>query len=88
MKLDENEQKIVRSVARDERRPMKGWKQARNRYARYAGSTPREDRRISIRISTKDLKALRKRALEVGLVRQSPISQELHEYATGRLREK
>ena len=88
MKLDENERKIVRSVARDEWHPMKGRKQARNRYARYAGSTPREDRRISIRISTKDLEALRKRAPEVGLVRQTLISQVLHEYATGRLREK
>jgi predicted DNA binding CopG/RHH family protein len=47
----------------------------------------REDRRLNIRISTKDLEAIQKRALEEGLPYQTLIASLLHKYASGRLRE-
>ena len=45
----------------------------------------RRDRRINIRISTRDLDAIQKRALEEGLPYQTLIASVLHKYATGRL---
>ena len=43
--------------------------------------------RLNIRISTKDLEAIQKRALEEGLPYQTLIASLLHKYASGRLRE-
>ena len=68
-------------------RPVRGVKAERKRYARYAAATFRKDRRVNIRISSKDLEALQKRALEEGLPYQTLISSLLHKYVSGRLRE-
>ena len=57
----------------------------RSVYARDAAATFRRDRRINIRISTRDLDAIQKRALEEGLPYQTLIASVLHKYATGRL---
>lgn len=87
MKLDANEKEIVESVERGEWRSVKGAKRERSRYARYALATFRKDRRLNIRISSKDLEAIQKRALEEGLPYQTLIASVLHKYASGRLRE-
>jgi len=87
MKLDTEEKEILESVERGEWRPVKGAKRERSRYARYAKATFRKDRRLNIRISSKDLEAIQKRALEEGLPYQTLISSLLHKYASGRLRD-
>jgi len=87
MKLDANEKEILDSVERGEWRPARAPKRDRSRYSRYAKATFRKDRRLNIRISTKDLEAIQKRALEEGLPYQTLISSLLHKYASGRLRE-
>lgn len=87
MKLDGEEKAILESVERGEWRSAKGVKHARSRYAGYAKATFRKDRRLNIRISSKDLEAIQKRALEEGLPYQTLISSLLHKYASGRLRE-
>jgi predicted DNA binding CopG/RHH family protein len=46
-----------------------------------------KDRRLNIRLSSKDLEAFQKRALEEGLPYQTPISSLLLKYAAGRLKE-
>jgi predicted DNA binding CopG/RHH family protein len=87
MKLDHDEKDILDSVERGEWRSIKGAKRERNRYARYARATFRKDRRLNIRISSKDLEAIQKRALEEGLPYQTLISSLLHKFASGRLKE-
>jgi predicted DNA binding CopG/RHH family protein len=87
MKLDRDEKEILESVERGEWRSVKGVKRDLGRYARYARATFRKDRRLNIRISSKDLEAIQKRALEEGLPYQTLISSLLHKYASGRLRE-
>lgn len=87
MKLDQNEKQILDSVERGEWRPVKGAKRDRGRYSRYAAATFRKDRRLNIRISSKDLEAIQKRAIEEGLPYQTLIASLLHKYASGRLRE-
>jgi predicted DNA binding CopG/RHH family protein len=87
MKLDAEEKDLLESVERDERKPVAGGKRERAPYARYAKATFRKDRRLNIRLSSKDLEAIQKRALAEGLPYQTLISSLLHKYATGRLKE-
>jgi predicted DNA binding CopG/RHH family protein len=59
----------------------------RTRYSRDARATFRKDRRLNIRLSSKDLEAIQKRALAEGLPYQTLISSLLHNYASGRLKD-
>jgi predicted DNA binding CopG/RHH family protein len=87
MKLDADEKELVDSVERGEWKSAKGGKRERARYSRYAKATFRKDRRLNIRLSSKDLEAIQKRALAEGLPYQTLIASLLHKYATGRLKE-
>jgi predicted DNA binding CopG/RHH family protein len=64
-----------------------GWQAERARYSHYAKATFRKDRRLDIRLSSKDLEAIQKRALAEGLPYQTLIASLLHKYASGRLKE-
>ena len=55
------------------------------RHKNYAAATFQKDSRINIRISSKDLRLLQKRALSEGLPYQTLISSLLHKYVEGRL---
>lgn len=85
--LEAEEQSLLESVERGEWQPVKGAKRARARYARSAKATFRKDRRVNIRLSSKDLEAIQRRAIEEGLPYQTLISSLLHKYASGRLNE-
>ena len=87
MKLDADEKELLDSVERGEWKSAKGGKRERARYARYAKATFRKDRRLNIRLSSKDLEAIQKRALADGLPYQTLIASLLHKYASGRLKE-
>jgi predicted DNA binding CopG/RHH family protein len=86
MKLDADEKELLESAERGEWKSA-GGKRERTRYARYAKATFRKDRRLNIRLSSKDLEAIQKRALAEGLPYQTLISSLLHKYASGRLKE-
>jgi len=87
MKMDTDEKELLESVERGEWKPAKGGKRERARYSRYAKATFRKDRRLNIRLSSKDLQAIQKRALAEGLPYQTLIASLLHKYAAGRLKE-
>jgi predicted DNA binding CopG/RHH family protein len=87
MKTDTDEKELRNSVDRGEWKSARGGERARTRYARYAKATFRKDRRLNIRLSSKDLEAIQKRALEEGMPYQTLISSLLHKYAAGRLKE-
>jgi len=87
MKFDADEKGILDSVERGEWRSIREAKRERSRSVRYARATFRKDRRLNIRVSSKDLEAIQKRALEEGLPYQTLIASLLHKYASGRLRE-
>ena len=86
-KLDAKEKAIADSFGRGEWRPVTALKAERTRFGGYAAATFRKDQRVNIRISTKDLDAIQKRALEEGLPYQTLISSLLHKYVSGRLRD-
>ena len=56
MKIDADEKELLESVERGEWKPA-GSKSERTRYTRYAKATFRKDRRLNIRLSSKDLEA-------------------------------
>ncbi|MBI3208295.1 MAG: antitoxin [Candidatus Solibacter usitatus] len=87
MKLDQYEKDIASSVERGEWRSVPQLEEERKLHSGYASNTFRKDRRVNIRISSKDLDAIQKRALEDGLPYQTLISSLLHKYVCGRLRE-
>ena len=87
MKLEADEKELLDSVDRGKWRSTRAPKRGLSRYSRAAKATFKKDRRLNIRISTKDLEAIQKRALEEGLPYQTLIASLLHKYASGRLRE-
>jgi predicted DNA binding CopG/RHH family protein len=85
MKLDPSEKDILDSVEKGEWRSVRGLNQERKRYGAYATATFRKDRRVNIRLSSKDLEALQKKANEEGLPYQTLISSLIHKFVSGRL---
>lgn len=57
----------------------------RTQLAKLAEETIKKDKRINIRISSRDLEALQRRAIEEGLPYQSLVSSVLHKYVFGGL---
>ena len=55
----------------------------RTQLAQLAEETIKKDKRINIRISSRDLEALQRRAMEEGLPYQSLVSSVLHKYVSG-----
>ena len=55
--------------------------------AAMARAASRKDRRMNIRISSRDLQALQRRALEEGLPYQTLVSSILHKYVSGGLKD-
>lgn len=86
--LDKEEKEILKSFERNEFRTISDLDAEIQRYREVARTTFKKDRRVNIRISSKDLVAIQKRALEEGLPYQTLISSILHKYASGRLVDK
>ena len=87
-KLDRGERDLPDSVDRGEWKSARGLRAEMKRFQRYAEATLRKDPRVNIRLSTPDLEAIQKRALEEGLPYQNLIASLLHENVSGRLVEK
>ncbi len=87
IKLDKEEQEILESYERGEWQPVTDMNAEIKKHKQYAAATFKKDKRISIRISSRDLDALRKRALMEGMPYQTLIASVLHKYIDGRLKE-
>ena len=86
VKLDQEERELLdafeagefESALTDERK---------NFLIQLAENTFKKDKRINIRISSRDLAALQRRALEEGLPYQSLVASVLHKYVSGSLQD-
>lgn len=85
--LDKEERELLESFKAGEWESVAEKKREIGRFQNYARATFKKDRRINVRISSKDLDALQKRALEEGIPYQTLVSSILHKYVSGRLRE-
>lgn len=85
IRLDREEAELLDSYEAGEWRTIEGWETEAQRYEEYARTTFKKDRRVNIRISSRDLEEIQKRALEEGLPYQTLIASILHKYVSGRL---
>lgn len=85
MKLDKEEQEILKAYEAGRLKPVPNMAQEIAKLKAAATATFQKDSRINIRISSRDLRMLQKRALSEGLPYQTLISSLLHKYVEGRL---
>ena len=86
-KLTKEERELLKSFEDGEWVPVRQQQKRINELRDYAAATSKKDRRINVRISSKDLNAIQKKALEEGIPYQTLISSVLHKYVSGRLSE-
>lgn len=85
MKLSKEEKALLKSVESGEWETIPNVKKERKRYQAIAKNSLKKDERINIRLASKDLMGLQKKAMEEGLPYQTLISSVLHKYVTGQL---
>ena len=86
--LDEEERDLVESMEKGEWQEAADAERFRKQAEAYADATIRKDRRMNIRISERDLRNLKRRALEEGIPYQTMVSMVLHKYVSGQLVER
>jgi len=84
-KLDSEELELLESLENDEWQSVKDLDQEISGHQKIAKNTMKKDKRINIRVSSKDLEMLKTTAVELGLPYQTLVSSILHQYVTGRL---
>ena len=85
IKLDPEEQDILDSFERGEWKPVANRSREIARHVRIVKNTLAKDKRVNIRISSKDLEQLQVIAVEDGLPYQTLMASVLHRYVSGRL---
>lgn len=86
-KLKREEQEILDAFESGEVQQVQDAQKQIKEHQNYAEATLRKDARINIRLSSRDLRGLQKRAIEEGLPYQTLAASILHKYLEGRLRE-
>jgi predicted DNA binding CopG/RHH family protein len=87
-KLDNEELELLESIENDEWQSVKNLDQELKEHKKIAKNTMKKDKRINIRLSSKDLEMIKTTAVELGLPYQTLVSSVLHQYVTGRLVQK
>ena len=86
-KFDQEEREILQAYDSGNVKRSKNAASTQRRHKEYAEAMLKKDARINIRLSSKDLRGLQKRALSEGIPYQTLVSSILHKYIEGRLRE-
>ena len=87
LQLDEEEFRILRDFERGEFESIKNFREEKRKLEEAARNTLQKDKRINIRISSRDLANLQKKAAKEGVPYQTLISSALHKFVTGKLKE-
>ncbi|MFO1433269.1 MAG: antitoxin [Candidatus Competibacteraceae bacterium] len=83
--LDVEETEILEAFESGKLKRVENLTEEIDRHREIAAATFKKDSRINIRISSKDLRALQKRALQEGIPYQTFVASVLHKFAEGRL---
>lgn len=86
--LDDEERDILESYERGEWVPVKNTKKEIRKLQQYARNTLQKDRRINIRMSSKDLDQVQVIAAQEGIPYQTLVSSIIHKYVSGYFIEK
>jgi predicted DNA binding CopG/RHH family protein len=84
-KLDQEEQELLDAVERGEWKSVSDLKGEIQRHQHYARNTLKKDRRVNIRVSSKDLEELQTIAVTDGIPYQTLMSSVLHRFVNGLL---
>jgi predicted DNA binding CopG/RHH family protein len=84
-KLDKDEKDLLASVDRGEWHSVKNLNEEKERHQQYARNTLKKDRRVNIRISSKDLEEIQALAVADGIPYQTLMASILHRFVNGRL---
>ena len=87
MEFDDEERQILRDFERNEFESIRNFREEKRKLEEAARNTLQKDRRINIRISSRDLEKIQKRAAREGMPYQTYIASTLHKLVTGKLRE-
>jgi predicted DNA binding CopG/RHH family protein len=87
-KLSVEEREILEAFEKGELKRSRKASETQKRHQEYAEAMFRKDARINIRLPSKDLRGLQKRALAEGIPYQTLIASILHKYLEGRLQER
>ncbi len=87
IELDAEELQILQDFERGEFESIRNFRQEKRKLEEAARNTLQKDRRINIRISSRDLEKIQKRAAREGLPYQTYIYSTLHKLVTGQLNE-
>jgi len=85
--LDKEESEILKAFESGKVKRSKDAAETRERHQQYAAAMFKKDARINIRLPSKDLRGLQKKALAEGIPYQTLVASILHKYVEGRLRE-
>ena len=88
MELDKEELQILADFERGEFKRVRNFDTEKRELEDAARNTLQKDRRINIRISSRDLEQIQMRAAREGIPYQTYISSSLHKLVSGRLAEK
>lgn len=88
LKLQQDELELLASYEAEEWKSAKKIGEQKEKYRVYARATFSKDKRVNIRIASKDLIGLQKRAMREGIPYQTLIASVLHKYANGILVER
>ena len=87
--LDDEERDLIESVENREWIPLSEEEQRKSKAKAkmYAEATMKKDKRMNIRISERDLRDLKIKALEEGIPYQTLVSMVIHKYLSGKFKE-
>jgi predicted DNA binding CopG/RHH family protein len=86
-KLDHEERELLEAFETGELKQAPHAENIQRRHQEYAEAMFKKDARINIRLSSKDLRGLQKKALAEGIPYQTLVASILHKYVEGRLHE-
>jgi len=86
LRLDKDELEILRDFERGEFESVKNFREEKRKLEEAAHNSFQKDKRINIRISSRDLESIQKKAAKEGIPYQTLISSTLHRFVTGKLK--
>ena len=88
LNLNEEETSLLDSLESGEWNSVNNLKEEISSHQEIARNTLKKDKRVNLRMSSKDLEAIKTFAVEEGLPYQTLMSSVLHKFITGRLIDK
>ncbi len=86
-RLSKEEREILDAFESGRVKSVRGKTATLEEHRAYAEATFRKDKRVNIRISSRDLNLLQRRAITEGIPYQTLIASVLHKFVDGRLKD-